>query len=83
MNGDTGNSFEMDAIAACFIGGASPYGGSGTVAGVVVGAILLGVINQGMSIIGLDSNFQFIVKGLVLLAAVIFDVATNHAAKDD
>ena len=83
VNGDTGNSFEMDAIAACFIGGASPYGGSGTVAGVVVGAILLGVINQGMSIVGLDSNFQFIVKGLVLLAAVIFDVVTNHAAKND
>lgn len=77
VNGDTGNSFEMDAIAACFIGGASPYGGVGTISGVVVGAILLGVINQGMSIIGLDSNFQFIVKGLVLLAAVIFDVVTN------
>ncbi len=78
VNGDTGNSFEMDAIAACFIGGASPYGGSGTVSGVVVGAILLGVINQGMSIVGLDNNFQFIVKGLVLLAAVVFDVVSNH-----
>ena len=82
VNGDTGSSFEMDAIAACFIGGASPYGGSGTIAGVVVGAILLGVINQGMSIIGLDSNFQFIVKGAVLLAAVLFDVATSRAAKN-
>ena len=78
VNGDTGSSFEMDAIAACFIGGASPYGGSGTVSGVVVGAILLGVINQGMSIIGLDNNFQFIVKGIVLLAAVVFDVVSNH-----
>lgn len=82
VNGDTGSSFEMDAIAACFIGGASPYGGSGTIGGVVVGAILLGVINQGMSIIGLDSNFQFIVKGLVLLAAVSLDVITNREARN-
>jgi putative multiple sugar transport system permease protein len=78
VSGDTGNSFEMDAIAACFIGGASPYGGVGTVSGIVIGAILLGVINQGMSIIGLDSNFQFIVKGAVLLAAVVFDVVSNR-----
>ena len=78
VNGDTGSSFEMDAIGACFIGGASAYGGSGNIAGVVVGAILLGVINQGMSIIGLDNNFQYIVKGAVLLVAVIFDVVSNH-----
>jgi len=77
VNGDTGNSFEMDAIGSCFIGGASAYGGSGTVGGVVVGAILLGVINQGMSIIGLDNNWQYIVKGSVLLVAVIFDVVSN------
>ena len=78
VNGDTGNSFEMDAIGSCFIGGASAYGGSGTVPGIVVGAILLGVINQGMSIIGLDNNWQYIVKGAVLLVAVIFDVVSNH-----
>ena len=78
VNGDTGSSFEMDAIGACFIGGASAYGGSGNIAGVVVGAILLGVINQGMSIIGLDNNFQYIVKGAVLLVAVIFDVVSNR-----
>ena len=78
MNGDTGSSFEMDAIGACFIGGASAYGGSGNIPGVAVGAILLGVINQGMSILGLDSNFQYIVKGIVLLAAVIFDVVSNR-----
>ena len=77
INGDTGNSFEMDAIGSCFIGGASAYGGSGTVGGVVVGAILLGVINQGMSILGLDNNWQYIVKGSVLLVAVIFDVVSN------
>ena len=78
VNGDTGSSFEMDAIGACFIGGASAYGGSGNIGGVVVGAILLGVINQGMSIIGLDNNFQYIVKGAVLLVAVIFDVISNR-----
>ena len=78
VNGDTGTSFEMDAIGSCFIGGASAYGGSGTVPGVMVGAILLGVINQGMSIIGLDNNWQYVVKGSVLLIAVIFDVVSNH-----
>ena len=78
VNGDTGTSFEMDAIGSCFIGGASAYGGSGTVPGVMVGAILLGVINQGMSIIGLDNNWQYVVKGGVLLVAVIFDVVSNH-----
>ncbi len=78
VNGDTGTSFEMDAIGSCFIGGASAYGGSGTVAGICIGAIFLGVINQGMSIIGLDNNWQYIVKGAVLLVAVIFDVVSNH-----
>ena len=78
VSGDTGSSFEMDAIGACFIGGASAYGGSGTIMGVMVGAILLGVINQGMSIIGLDNNWQYIVKGAVLLIAVIFDVVSNR-----
>jgi len=78
VNGDTGSSFEMDAIGSCFIGGASAYGGSGTVAGICIGAIFLGVINQGMSIIGLDNNWQYIVKGAVLLVAVIFDVVSNH-----
>lgn len=78
VNGDTGNSFEMDAIGACFIGGASAYGGSGTVPGIMIGAILLGVINQGMSIQGLDNNWQYVVKGSVLLIAVIFDVVSNR-----
>ena len=78
VNGDTGNAFEMDAIGSCFIGGASAYGGSGNVPGIMVGAILLGVINQGMSIIGLDNNWQYVVKGAVLLVAVIFDVVSNH-----
>lgn len=77
VNGDTGMSYEMDAIGSCFIGGASAYGGSGSVSGVIIGAILLGVINQGMSIFGLDNNWQYVVKGTVLLIAVVFDVVSN------
>ena len=78
VNGDMGTSYEMDAIGACFIGGASAYGGSGSVPDIVIGALLLGVINQGMSICGLDNNWQYVVKGAVLLVAVIFDVVSNH-----
>ncbi|MCI1966560.1 MAG: sugar ABC transporter permease [Oscillospiraceae bacterium] len=78
VDGNMGNAYEMDAIAACFIGGASAYGGSGTVSGIMVGAILLGVMNQGMSIYGLPDEWQYVVKGAVLLAAVIFDVVSNH-----
>ena len=78
VSGDTGLTYELDTIGACFIGGASAYGGSGTVSGIMVGAILLGVINQGMSIFGLDNNWQYVVKGAVLLIAVIFDVVSNH-----
>ena len=78
VDGAMGSSYEMDAIASCFIGGASAYGGSGTVPGVMIGAILLGVINQGMSIYGLPDQWQYVVKGAVLLAAVICDVVSNH-----
>ncbi len=76
-----GQNYEMDAIGSCFIGGASAYGGVGTVPGVIVGALLMGVINIGMSIIGVDQNYQKVVKGLVLLAAVIFDVMTKKNNK--
>lgn len=72
-----GQNYEMDAIGSCFIGGASAYGGVGTVPGVIVGAVLMGIINQGMSIMGTDQNMQKVVKGLVLLAAVIFDVVSK------
>ena len=72
-----GQSYEMDAIASCFIGGASAYGGTGTVGGAVIGAIFMGVLNNGMSILGVDSNWQRAVKGLVLLLAVIFDVVSK------
>lgn len=78
VDGNMGSSYEMDAIASCFIGGASAYGGSGTVQGIMIGAILLGVINQGMSILGLPDQYQYIVKGAVLLGAVVFDVVSNH-----
>jgi putative multiple sugar transport system permease protein len=67
-----GTNYEMDAIGACFIGGASAYGGSGTVGGAVIGAIFMGVLNNGMSIMGIDANYQKAIKGLVLLAAVVF-----------
>ncbi len=70
----SGLSFELDAIGACFIGGASAYGGVGTVGGTVIGALIFGVLNNGMSIMGINSNVQQIVKGLVLLGAVAFDV---------
>lgn len=76
-----GQGYEMDAIGACFIGGASAYGGIGTVPGVIVGATLMGVINLGMSIMGIDANYQKVVKGLVLLIAVIFDVVSKKEKK--
>ena len=76
-----GQFYEMDAIGACFIGGASAYGGTGSVFGAIVGALLMGVINQGMLIMGVDANYQKVVKGLVLLAAVIFDVMSKREKK--
>lgn len=76
-----GQGYEMDAIASCFIGGASAYGGIGTVSGMVVGATLMGVINMGMSIVGVNANYQSVVKGLVLLIAIIFDVMSKKEKK--
>ncbi|MDE6913474.1 MAG: sugar ABC transporter permease [Lachnospiraceae bacterium] len=78
VNGSTGTSFEMDAIGSCFIGGASAYGGSGKISGVIIGALLLGVINMGMSIMGIGDSWQYVVKGGVLLVAVIFDVVSHR-----
>ena len=72
-----GTNYELDAIGACYIGGASAYGGTGTIGGAVIGAIFMGVLNNGMSILGIDSNWQRAVKGLVLLAAVVFDVLSK------
>ena len=76
-----GQGYEMDAIGACFIGGASAYGGVGTVGGTIIGALLMGVITQGMVIAGIDANYQPVVKGLVLLLAVIFDVLSKKEKK--
>ena len=69
-----GVGFELDVIAAVFIGGASMSGGAGTIVGAVVGAFIMGVMNNGMSLMGIGIDYQQVIKGLVLLAAVIFDV---------
>ena len=69
-----GVGFELDVIAAVFIGGASMSGGVGRIIGVVVGALIMGVMNNGMSILGIGIDYQQVIKGFVLLAAVIFDV---------
>ena len=73
-----GEGYEMDAIAACFIGGASAYGGTGKISGMIIGALLMGIINKGMVIVNVDANFQKVVKGLVLLVAVMFDVMSKR-----
>ncbi|MBQ7656514.1 MAG: sugar ABC transporter permease [Clostridia bacterium] len=78
---DVGKNFEMDAISACVVGGVSASGGAGTVLGMVVGATLIGVINLGMSLISLDANYQRVVKGFVLLAAVVFDILSKKRQK--
>lgn len=74
----TGNSFEMDAIASCFVGGTAVTGGVGTVPGVVIGAAVIGVINQGLSIMGVDSALIQTIKGLVLLLAVAIDIYSKR-----
>lgn len=77
----SGNGFELDAIAACFIGGASTTGGIGTVVGAIVGGLLMGVLNNGMSIMGVSIDWQQAIKGFVLLIAVGFDVISKMRAK--
>ncbi len=69
-----GNSFELDAIAACYIGGCSASGGAGTIIGVLVGATVMGILNNGMSILGIGSDMQQVIKGFILLLAVTFDI---------
>ena len=75
-----GNAFELDVIAAVFIGGAAMTGGVGTVIGAVIGAFIMGVLNNGMSIMGVGIDFQQVIKGVVLLAAVFFDVYSKKTA---
>lgn len=72
-----GDGFEMDAIASCYIGGAATAGGIGTIIGAVVGAFVMGVLNNGMSLIGWSTDIQKIVKGAVLLGAVVFDLVSK------
>ena len=72
-----GTSFELDAIAACFIGGASTSGGKGTIIGAIIGGLFMGVLNNGMSLVGLGIDWQQAIKGIVLLLAVAFDLMTK------
>lgn len=78
-NPTAGINYEMDAIGACVVGGVSAYGGSGSVFGMIVGATLIGVINLGMSLMNIDANWQKVVKGVVLLAAVVFEIMNNKS----
>ena len=75
-----GTQFELDAIAAAFIGGAAVTGGVGKVVGAITGGLIMGVINNGMSLLGAPSEQVMLVKGLVLLAAVAFDVWAKRRA---
>ncbi|RBP97311.1 sugar ABC transporter permease [Bifidobacterium aemilianum] len=74
----TGQEFEMDAIAACFIGGAAVAGGVGTIPGAMVGALIMGVLNQGLSIMGADAAIVKTIKGLVVIAAVAYDLISKR-----
>jgi putative multiple sugar transport system permease protein len=73
-NPKAGDGFELDAIAAVFIGGAAVTGGIGTVTGAIIGGLIIGILNNGMSILGVGTEYQSLIKGLVLLGAVAFDV---------
>lgn len=76
-----GNLFELDAIAAAFIGGAAVQGGVGTVVGAITGGLIVGVLNNGMSLLGVSTDYQQFIKGLVLLLAVAFDVYNRKRAR--
>ncbi len=73
-----GDGFELDAIGSCYIGGAAAAGGVGTIMGAVVGALIMGILNNGMSLIGWSTDIQKVVKGAVLLGAVTFDVLSKR-----
>jgi putative multiple sugar transport system permease protein len=78
---NVGANFELDAIGACFIGGASAYGGIGTIWGAMIGGFIMGVMNNGMSIIGVDVFLQLVAKGLVVLLAVAFDTYSKSKSR--
>ena len=76
-----GNMYELDAIAACVVGGVSTAGGIGTVPGVMAGVLIFGVINYGLTYIGINPNWQLIIKGMIIVAAVAFDIRKYLAKK--
>ncbi|WP_373232588.1 galactose/methyl galactoside ABC transporter permease MglC [Cohnella sp.] len=76
-----GNMYELDAIAACVVGGVSTTGGIGTVPGVMAGVMIFGVINYGLTFIGISPNYQLIIKGLIIVAAVAIDIRKYLAKK--
>lgn len=77
-----GNSYELDAIAACMIGGVSATGGAGTIAGAIIGAAVIAILNNGMSIMGIGTDMQQVIKGLILLLAVTFDIYSKSKSTD-
>ncbi len=77
---NAGNMFELDAIAACFIGGAAVTGGVGTVVGAIIGGMIMAIMTNGMQLLGVEAPTQQVVKGLVLLAAVAFDLINKRRA---
>ena len=76
-----GTGFELDAIAACYVGGASVSGGAGTISGALIGCFVIGILNNGMSMLGVSADWQQTVKGLVILAAVAFDMIPKAKKK--
>jgi putative multiple sugar transport system permease protein len=76
-----GTLFELDAIAAAFVGGVAVAGGVGKVTGSIIGALVMASLTNGMNLMGIDISLQYIVRGLVLAAAVIFDVTTRKTVK--
>jgi len=78
MQPSLGNGAEMDAIAAVVLGGTSMFGGQGAVFGTIIGAFIIGIINNGLNLLGMDSFFQYIAKGIIILAAVYMDDIKNQ-----
>ena len=76
-----GTGFELDAIAACYVGGASVSGGAGTIGGALIGCFVIGVLNNGMSLLGISPDWQSTVKGLVILGSVAFDIIPKMRKK--
>jgi len=76
-----GTGFELDAIAACYVGGASVSGGAGTIGGALIGCLVIGILNNGMSLLGISPDWQQTVKGIVILGSVAFDIIPKMRKK--